>query len=119
MCTKTNAIPVLIGKFFNSSENASRPPAEAPMLTTERFLSSLECELSTPFLEPLLSVIFFITHPSKYLTVVKLIQRRIVEWGTLHIPRVVTRDEAVLPSRFAPFTPLGKNSPVTPSYRAP
>src|SRR6266481_6134613 len=31
---KTNAIPVLLGRCFKSSETASKPPAEAPMPTT-------------------------------------------------------------------------------------
>src|SRR5580704_14590284 len=32
-----NAIPVLAGRFFSSSEKASSPPAEAPMPTTGKF----------------------------------------------------------------------------------
>src|SRR5216684_2616133 len=32
-CTRTNAIPVSVGRFLSSSEKASSPPADAPMPT--------------------------------------------------------------------------------------
>ena len=44
-------MPVLLGKFLKSSENASRPPAEAPTPTTAMIFFSFDLDGSEPSLE--------------------------------------------------------------------
>ena len=44
-------MPVLVGKFLNNSENASRPPAEAPTPTTAVIFFSFDLDGSEPSLE--------------------------------------------------------------------
>src|ERR1700676_4532943 len=48
---RINAMPVLLGKFLNSSENASRPPAEAPTPTTAMIFFSFDLDGSESSLE--------------------------------------------------------------------
>jgi hypothetical protein len=56
-----------MGKFLSTSENASRPPADAPMLTTEIFFSSVGCGCAPPFPEPIFSLFFFTSSATLFL----------------------------------------------------
>src|ERR1700719_2142464 len=48
---RINAMPVSVGKFLNNSENASRPPAEAPTPTTAVIFFSFDLDGSEASLE--------------------------------------------------------------------